>query len=85
MVVTNSKILIQQTDGWNEALASRKYLDNTLLMEFDGNGNLSWSSAFPALEFDGGVFNLSNIKNQQILFRWHNQNNEQRLIAYRYP
>ncbi|MFN4235359.1 MAG: hypothetical protein ACK4IK_11190 [Bacteroidia bacterium] len=81
MAVINGKIFIQQTDVFNQELASKKYIDNTVLYVFNEQGQLLSSNAFQAEIFDEiGVFELNFANNDNLVFTSFNRNNDKKII-----
>jgi hypothetical protein len=83
MSVTEGKIYIQQTDAWNNQLASKNYIDNTILYRFNENGIAEWQGAFPKNIFDEkGIFNLDFAQDGQLYFTNINPNNNNKIIQF---
>jgi len=83
MSVTGGKIFIQQTDAWNNQLASKNYIDNTIFYCFNENGIAEWQGAFPKNIFDEkGIFNLDFAQDGQLYFTNINPNNNNKIIQF---
>jgi hypothetical protein len=83
MSVTGGKIYIQQTDAWNNQLAYKNYIDNTILYCFNENGIAEWQGAFPKNIFDEkGIFNLDFAQDGQLYFTNINPNNNNKIIQF---
>jgi hypothetical protein len=83
MSVTGGKIFIQQTDAWDNQLASKNYIDNTILYRFNENGIAEWQGAFPKNIFDEkGIFNLDFAQDGQLYFTNINPNNNNKIIQF---
>jgi hypothetical protein len=79
--VINGQLIVQQTDAWDNNLASPQFIDNTVLYSFNQNGQLDWSGPFPHDVFGGiGMFRISFAKEGNLNFLAVNRNNELRLI-----
>lgn len=81
MAVINGKIFIQQTDVFNQELASKKYIDNTVLYAFNEHGQLISSNSFPSEIFDEiGIFKLNFANNGNLVFTSFNRNTDKKII-----
>ena len=66
--VIDGKYYIQQTGAFSENLASKKFIDNTLLLVFNNDGSLLWGDKLQVKTFENRIFNLRNFSNKTVYF-----------------
>lgn len=69
--VIDGKYYIQQTGAFSENLASKKFIDNTLLLVFNNEGSLIWGDKLQVKTFENRIFNLINNSNNIVYFTSH--------------